>query len=161
MTQIDSFSFNEERECKLPRRGKKMALLRSLPIPNRLLVEKPMPIRVKVSECIYVLRPLFYCMMISLHDETSFKPLVFSLVADAVSFLLRVGYERRSIPESEELKQRSKNLLWAYLFRKPFYTAFTKPKIIEPLLNRLVKWEFLKNIIISSLDFKSTYSLSM
>lgn len=138
-----------------------MALLRSLPIPPRLLEEKLLPVRVKISECIYTLRPLFYCLMISLHEDTSFRPVIFSMVADAIALLLRLGYEQRTIPEIEELKQRNKNLVFAYFFRNPIYSKFTKPKLIEPILNRLIRWEFLKSIIISSIDFKATFSLSM
>ena len=100
-------------------------------------------------------------MMISLYEEKSFKPVVFSMVADAVILLLRLGYERRSIPEIEELKQRNKSLVFSYLFRNPIYTSFTRAKIIEPLLTRMIKWDGLRNIILSSIDFKSIYSMTM
>lgn len=138
-----------------------MSLLKSLPIPQRLLMEKMLSPRIKISECLYILRPLFYCMMLSLYDEHSYKPLIFSLIVDLSILLLKIGFKYRSIPEIEELRARRSGLLFLYLFRKPFYTDFTRPRLIDPILKRLVPFESIRNLVMQAVDYRSSMSQVM
>lgn len=145
----------------MPRKKKAVGVLKSLPIPERLQVDPPMPAIMKVSECLYILRPLFYCLFVTLCEETSYLPVGVSAGIDALSVILRMGYKRRSVPEIEELKSRNRELLTIYLFRKPIYTNFTRPRIIEPLVRKFIKWETIANMILQTIDFRTSYSLTL
>lgn len=100
-------------------------------------------------------------MMLSLYDEKSYKPLIFSLVVDAAVLLLKIGFKYRSIPEIEELRARRSGLIFMYLFRKPLYTDFTKPRLIEPILKKMMPIETIRNLIIQALDYRSSMSQVM
>ena len=145
----------------MPRKNKPVGFLRSLPIPGRLQMEPAVPVRMKISECVSIFRPLVYCLFMCMYDEKSFKPTIVSMALDALVLLLRMNYKRRNIPEIEELRSRNRELWYVYLFRKPIYSQFFKPKLMEPLIRRVIKWESLANLVIQSIDFRTSYSLTM
>ena len=159
--KIESFIFNEDKQQYLPRKEKANGLLRSLPIPQRLELKQEIPTRLKISECLHIFRPLFYCLLLSVHEQQSLRPMICSIAIDAAILLLRLNYKRSSLPESEELRTRNRELWYVYLFRRPFYTQVFRPKILEPAVKKLIRWETISNLILQSIDFRTSYSLTM
>jgi len=116
---------------------------------------KSMPTRVKIGEILRTFRPVIHALAILLQGKPRFRTLLASVLVDLAVLALQAGYVGKDKVEREEFKRRKIQLLYIYFFRRPVYELITRPLIIEPLLSKLVRIDFLKNIILQAIDFRS------
>lgn len=140
--------FNSDKYQSLLRSGKKVPIIKTIPIPKHLTKNNSIPMRVKLAEVIRIVRPLIHAIAILIQGKPNFKSLFFSLAVDLIVLTLQFGYAGRDKVEALELRSRKLQMCYQYLFKKPLYDLFTRPLIIEPLINRLVPVEFIRTLLL-------------
>ena len=117
----------------------------------------------RIGEFIHIIRPVIYCLAMIVFKPTSFKPYFISLGLDLLRLLFQRNIEFYDPKEMEEFKMRIKEAVFNYLLRNPFYNKILKTKILVPVLDKIFggRLEFLKKIIISIIEVRTSYSLLM
>jgi hypothetical protein len=80
---------------------------------------------------------------------------------DVMALLLVLGFQGNSIEERDKLRRENWSAFTSYMFRNPVWKTIIRPYIVVPLLNKIVRIEMLKNLILQALDFKSSFALSL
>lgn len=156
--------YNSEYSETLLRTQKKMRILNSLPIPPdmlaRTIIKSP---AIFLGEIIYMLRPLFYCLLLRILGTKSYKPYLLSLFLDMLRIFLQQSIRFYTKEEKNEYIFRIKDMLICYLLRNPFYGNILKEKLILPALNLVFgkRLEFVKTLILYFIEVRSCYSLLM
>lgn len=144
-----------------------MNTISNLPIPENVIIgginNKKTRLRVLIGEILNLLRPLIYCFTMIIFGVDSYKPYFISLAIDIIRLLLHRKVELHDPKEAQELKSRKINLLINYLIRNPVYGKILKPRIIEPLLQKIFpgRLSFLRTIALYFIEFRCSLSLLM
>ncbi|CAO3581761.1 unnamed protein product [Absidia cylindrospora] len=94
-----------------------------------------------LGEILYILRPLIYVLCILKYGQRSWKPWLYSIIAEMGSqFATRKSFDMGTMTtmlplEKQELARRTQ-LIWFNLIRGAFYTRITRPKL-EHCCNRM------------------------
>jgi len=68
-------------------------------------------------------------------------------------------FEPENEQEQAEHNKRKRALFANYLLRRPLYQNIIKPKILEPLLKKIVPFEFVRSGILNIIDYNVCYSV--
>ena len=171
LENIKNRSFEEENYNsgygeKLGKNGKKIGILKSLPIPNEMISKntetKFKRARIIFGELLNLIRPFVYCLSLVYFKTDSFKPYFISMAIDLLRIVVQLGIVCFSEEEKKELHFRKRELLLCYLLRTPFYGRILKGRVIEPLLDKLCfKFQILKTIILYFIEVRCSLSMLM
>lgn len=159
-------NYNKGYEEKLGTSGKKIGILKSLPIPNDMISKntetKFKRTRIIFGELLNLIRPFIYCLSLVYFKTDSFKPYFISMAIDFLRIILQLGIVCFSEEEKKELHFRKRETLLCYLLRTPFYSRILKGRVIEPLLDKLCfKFKILKTIILYFIEVRCSLSMLM
>lgn len=141
--------------------GKKIALQSLLPLSKRFKAKGLSYVEI-FGELLYIIRPLAYIIVLKLCGTKSYKAWATALVIDVVRWLIQSKMAVRSPEELAELSKRKSEMISKACFRPPFYTNIFKSKIVEPILNRLMKCDrWIYRIIMYILEMKSSITLTI
>ena len=114
------------------------------------------------GEMIYLLRPLVYMVALWVYGHNSYKSWVISLVVDLLRIVLQRDMKVRDVNEKNEVDGRNRTMVMKMIFRNPFYESIFKPKIVVPLLGKLLKSDgWPTKIIMSILEMRASVSLTI
>ncbi|XP_028410210.1 peroxisomal membrane protein PEX16-like [Dendronephthya gigantea] len=109
------------------------------------------------AELLYVIRPLLHLPSMFVFGEQSWKPWLFSLIADITSLSLHTqSNPRLTALEKTEISRRLVIMLF-YLLRSPFYDRHTKGKILMVLNGLANNVPFVSVIIRPLLEYLPTW----
>ena len=156
---LNNINLNKRRMIELTRSKKQMGALTSLPYRKfKKGIRRSGETKVMVSEMLHILRPVFYLQFVKLKGTESYKPFFFSQCVDILCLFLLKDFEVESETELAEYNKRKKNLLVNYLQRRPFYQFIIRPRLLEPLLKKVIPFEFVRGIIVQAIDYRCCYS---
>lgn len=109
------------------------------------------------AELLYVIRPLLHLPSMFVFGEQSWKPWLFSLLADVTSLAIHTqSNPRLTALEKTEISRRFVLMLF-YLLRSPFYDQHTKGKILLVLNGLADNVPFVSVIICPLLEYLPTW----
>ena len=92
----------------------------------------------------------------------SYKPWVTALAIDLARWLVQSQMGVRDSLEVAELSQRKRDMVSKAVFRPPFFGRVFKPRVVEPILNRLMSSDrWLYRIIMYILEMRSSITLTV
>ena len=141
--------------------GKKVSLRSNLPIPAQFSMRHITSLQT-FGELIYLLRPLVYIVTLWVYGPHSYKSWIISLLLDLIRIFLHRDMKVRDVNEKAELDGRNRTMVMKMIFRNPFYESIFKPKIVVPLLDKILKKDgWPTRIIMSLLEMRSSVSLTI
>lgn len=158
---MNKLKFNTDFEQSLPRTKSTIEFLKTLPLSPSQFIPLATPARVKISRIIRVVRPIIHCMALITQDQPKWGTLLVSVVMDVISLCLRLGFQGNSMEEREKLRKENWSMFTSYIFREPLWSNFFRPYIVVPILNKIVRIEFMRNLILQAMDFKSCFSMTL
>lgn len=141
--------------------GKSIQMVNSKMVPQ-ILGRNKLKFKQIIGELLTLLRPLISIIAIRVFGQNNYKAYFISLAIDLfIVFILQGRMKVSTVEEAKELEQRRKDIIYRYIFRKPFYHLI-KAKLIEPLLKLLMREDRLfYRLIISLCDMQSTITLTL
>lgn len=114
-----------------------------------------------IAEIIFITRPLIYCYLLKKFGSDSPKSLILNLIIDALWLLIHTLDRGLKVLFQRETKARIWNLLLANLMRNPLYDRFVLGFVVNFIVEKLVPYKKLKDLVRQLLNFRSSLSFVM